>query len=39
MGAAMAGFSVDELETVTRFMNSMIDATIRAGQEASGKAP
>jgi DNA-binding MarR family transcriptional regulator len=39
MGAAMAGFSADELETVTRFMNSMIDATIRACQEASGKAP
>lgn len=37
MGAAMAGFSAEELETVTRFMNSMIDATVRAGQEASGK--
>jgi DNA-binding MarR family transcriptional regulator len=39
MGSAMAEFSAEELETVTRFMNSMIDATVRAGQEASGKAP
>ncbi|TSE17699.1 MarR family transcriptional regulator [Arthrobacter sp. KBS0703] len=39
MGAAMAGFTPQELETVTRFMNSMIEATVRAGVEASGKAP
>lgn len=39
MGAAMTDFTAQELETVTRFMNSMIDATVRAGLEASGKAP
>ena len=39
MGAAMTQFTAQELGTVTRFMNSMIDATIRAGLEASGKAP
>ena len=35
MGAAMANFTPEELEIVTRFMNSMIDATVRAGQEAA----
>lgn len=39
MGAAMTGFTPQELETVTRFLNAMIDATVRAGLEASGKAP
>lgn len=35
MGAAMAAFSPEELETVTRFMEAMITATVRAGEEAS----
>jgi len=35
MGAAMANFTPEELEIVTRFMNSMIDATVRAGEEAA----
>ena len=35
MGAAMQEFTPEELEIVTRFMNSMIDATIRAGVEAA----
>ena len=40
MGAAMEGFTPEELEIVTRFMNSMIDATVRAGEEAArGPAP
>ena len=39
MGAAMAEFTPEELEIATRFMNSMIDATVRAGQEASGESP
>lgn len=38
MGAAMAEFTADELEIVTRFMHSMIDATVRAGEEASGQS-
>lgn len=37
MGAAMAEFTPDELGIVTRFMHSMIEATIRAGEEASGQ--
>ena len=40
MGAAMEDFTPGELEIVTRFMNSMIDATVRAGEEvAHGPAP
>ena len=40
MGAAMENFTPEELEIVTRFMNSMIDATVRAGEEAArGPAP
>lgn len=40
MGAAMAEFSPAELEIVTRFMTSMIEATIKAGQEtATAPAP
>ena len=35
MGAAMESFTPEELGVVTRFMNSMIDATVRAGEEAA----
>lgn len=35
MGTAMAEFSAEELETVTRFMTAMVEATIAARQEAS----
>lgn len=35
MAAAMAEFTPDELDTATRFMTSMIEATVRAGQEAA----
>jgi hypothetical protein len=35
MDAAMAQFTPEELEIATRFMTSMIDATVRAGQEAA----
>lgn len=35
MGAAMAGFTPAELETATRFITAMIDATVKAGQEAA----
>ncbi|UZX04922.1 MarR family transcriptional regulator [Arthrobacter sp. CDRTa11] len=38
MGTAMAAFSAEELETVTRFMTAMVEATIAARQEASGTA-
>lgn len=39
MGAAMGAYSPGELEIVTRFMTSMIDATLAAGQEAAGRGP
>jgi DNA-binding MarR family transcriptional regulator len=39
MDAAMAQFTPEELEIATRFMTSMIDATVRAGQEAAQQAP
>ncbi|GAA2138283.1 MarR family winged helix-turn-helix transcriptional regulator [Arthrobacter humicola] len=40
MGAAIENFTPEELEIVTRFMNSMIEATVRAGEEAArGPAP
>ena len=39
MGAAMAEFSTEELDLVTRFMNAMVAATIAAGQEASDGGP
>jgi hypothetical protein len=39
MGTAMAGFSPEELELVTRFMTAMVEATIAARQEASGEGP
>lgn len=35
MGGAMANFSPEELETVTRFMAAMIEATVAAREEAS----
>ena len=39
MGAAMAEFSPEELELVTRFMTAMVEATIAARQEASDGGP
>ena len=39
MGTAMAAFSPDELELVTRFMTAMVEATIAARQEASDGGP
>jgi DNA-binding MarR family transcriptional regulator len=36
MGRAMSGFTAQELETATRFMDAMIAATVQASQEASG---
>lgn len=36
MGAAMAEFTPAELDVAARFMGSMIEATIRAAQEAAG---
>lgn len=38
MGAAMAGFTDQELETVTRFMSAMVEATVAAREESSGTA-
>jgi len=34
MGSALAGFSEEELDTVTRFMTAMIDATVAARTES-----
>lgn len=39
MGAALAEFTPEELEVATRFMNSMIEATISAGKEAAMGEP
>lgn len=39
MGAAMAEFSPEELDLVTRFMTAMVEATIAARQEASDGGP
>ena len=39
MGSAMAGFSADELETVTRFMTAMVEATVAAREESSAGRP
>jgi DNA-binding MarR family transcriptional regulator len=39
MGAAMAAFSPEELDLVTRFMTAMVDATIAARDESSGAGP
>ena len=36
MGSALAAFSEEELETVTRFMTAMIDATVAARTESAG---
>ena len=35
MGSAMAGFSEEELDTVTRFMTAMIEATVAARTESA----
>ena len=35
MGGAMADFSPEELETVTRYMTAMVEATIAAREESS----
>ncbi|RKO22121.1 MarR family transcriptional regulator [Pseudarthrobacter phenanthrenivorans] len=35
MGSAMADFSPEELETVTRFMTAMVEATVAAREESS----
>jgi hypothetical protein len=35
----MAGVEPEELEVATRFMNAMISATVRAGQEAAQDPP
>jgi DNA-binding MarR family transcriptional regulator len=35
MGTAMAGFSEAELETVSRFMTAMVEATVAAREESS----
>lgn len=37
MGTAMADFTPAELELVTRFMTAMVEATVSARQEASGR--
>ena len=39
MGAAMAAFSPEELELVTRFMTAMVEATVAARHDASGGGP
>jgi DNA-binding MarR family transcriptional regulator len=39
MGTAMADFSADELELVTRFMTAMVEATVAAREEASDGGP
>ncbi|MEC5179685.1 MarR family winged helix-turn-helix transcriptional regulator [Arthrobacter sp. CG_A4] len=38
MGAAMAGFTPEELEIATRFMTAMTEATISAAEEAAQAA-
>jgi DNA-binding MarR family transcriptional regulator len=39
MGVAMAEFTPEELDIATRFLTSMIEATIRAGQETAAAPP
>jgi len=40
MGAAMQDFTPDELLVATRFLNAMIEATVRAAEEAAqGSVP
>jgi len=36
MGTAMADFSEEELETVSRFMTAMVEATVAAREESAG---
>jgi DNA-binding MarR family transcriptional regulator len=36
MGSAMASFSPEELETVSRFMTAMVEATVAAREEPAG---
>lgn len=38
MDSAMTGFSQEELETVSRFMTAMVDATVAAREESSSAA-
>ncbi|KRE79247.1 MarR family transcriptional regulator [Arthrobacter sp. Soil763] len=38
MAAALESFTPEELEVATRFMTAMIDATVRAGEEAAAPA-
>ncbi len=37
MGTAMANFSEEELETVSRFMTAMVEATVAAREESSAE--
>ena len=39
MGAALEAFSPEEQELATRFLTAMIDATVRAGEEAAQESP
>ncbi|TLM83210.1 MarR family winged helix-turn-helix transcriptional regulator [Pseudarthrobacter sp. NamE5] len=39
MDSAMAGFSPEELDTVSRFMTAMVDATVAAREDTSAAAP
>ncbi|GAA1780504.1 MarR family transcriptional regulator [Pseudarthrobacter sulfonivorans] len=39
MGTAMAAFSAEELELVTRFMTAMVEATVAARHEGSDGGP
>jgi DNA-binding MarR family transcriptional regulator len=39
MGTAMAAFSTEELELVTRFMTAMVEATVAARHEGSDGGP
>ena len=39
MGAALEAFTPEEQELATRFLTAMIDATVRASEEAAGPTP
>ncbi|BAS11375.1 hypothetical protein AHiyo4_47970 [Arthrobacter sp. Hiyo4] len=39
MGTAIADFSPEELQLVSRFMTAMVDATVAAREEASDGGP
>ncbi|UEL28327.1 MarR family winged helix-turn-helix transcriptional regulator [Pseudarthrobacter sp. L1SW] len=39
MGTAMAAFTPEELETASRFMTAMVEATVAAREESSGGHP